>query len=59
MGLKPVLLVFFGFNTGIKGQKLIFSSIFLNSPFVSVLNPKNTNFSPIVPVLSPQEIEEK
>jgi hypothetical protein len=30
-----------------------------NSPILPVLNAKSTTFSPLVPVLNPQEIEEK
>jgi hypothetical protein len=53
-------LVLFGLSTGTKSEKLNFySSNILNSPLVPVLKPKSTNFSPLVPVQSPQEIDEK
>jgi hypothetical protein len=52
-------VVLFGFNTGHKGEKSIFYSLnILISPLVPVLNPKSTTFSPLVPLLSTQEIEE-
>jgi hypothetical protein len=45
---------------GTKGEKLSFYSLnILSSPLVPVLNPKSTTFSPLGPVLSPVEIEEK
>jgi hypothetical protein len=53
-------VVIFGFSTGTKSAKLNFySSNILNSLLVPVLNPKSTTLSPLVPVQSRQEIEEK
>jgi hypothetical protein len=52
--------IFLGFSTGTKSEKSNFySSNFLNSPLVPVLNPKSTSFSDLLPVQRPQEIEEK
>jgi hypothetical protein len=53
-------VVFFGFSTGTKSEKLNFyATNFLNSPLVPVLNPKSITFSHLVPVQRPQEIDEK
>jgi hypothetical protein len=53
-------MVLFGFSTGTKSEKLnSYSPNILKSPLVPVLNPKSTTFSPLVPVQSIQEIEEK
>jgi hypothetical protein len=59
-GTKGQKVVLFGFSTGIKSEKLNFySSNILNSLLVPVLNPKSTNFWPLVPVQSTLKIEEK
>ena len=52
-------LKFLGYlSTGTLGEIFFFSSNIHNSPYI-LLNPKNANFSPFVPLLSPQEIQEK
>jgi hypothetical protein len=58
--LEGKKVVLFGFCNGTKCEKLNFySSNILNSPLVPVLSPKSTTFTPLVSVLSPQEIDEK
>jgi hypothetical protein len=53
-------MVIFGLSTSTKSEKLKFySSNILNSLLVPLLNSKSTTFSPLVPVQSLQEIEEK
>jgi hypothetical protein len=50
----------FGLSTGTKSEFRIFKENKLNFlSLVPVPNSKNATFSPLVPVLSPQEIEEK
>jgi hypothetical protein len=59
-GTKGQKVVLFGFDTGTKSEKLkCYSSNILNSLLVPVLNPKSSTYLPLVPVQSPQEIEEK
>jgi hypothetical protein len=49
-----------GLCTGTKSEKLKFySSNILNSSLVTVLNPKSTTVSPLVPVQRPQIYEKK
>jgi hypothetical protein len=73
-GTKGEKVVTFGLSTGTKSEKLNFilfkysefifstgtkSEKYHFSVFVPVLNPIITTFSPLVPVQSPQDIEEK
>jgi hypothetical protein len=60
IGTKGEKVVIFGFSTGTKDEFRIFEELNFNfSLLVSVLNTKITTFSPLVPVQSPQEIDEK
>jgi hypothetical protein len=55
---KGQKVVLFGFSRVTKSEKLNFySSNILNSLLGPVLNPKIATFWPLVPVQSPQEIE--